>query len=77
MRWMHLNCITTHNVPTTLQTDNRTEFENILMNQFWLERNIQHIVGSPYNPQHKGAAKTFKGQMKVFYTSLGSQKSWL
>ena len=31
-------CITTFNVPTTLQTDNGTEFENNIMNQFWLEK---------------------------------------
>ena len=27
-------CITTFNVPTTLQTDNGKEFENSIMNQF-------------------------------------------
>ena len=27
-------CITTHNVPTTQQTDNETEFKNRIMNQF-------------------------------------------
>ena len=27
-------CITTFNVPTTLHTDNETEFENTIMDQF-------------------------------------------
>ena len=45
-------CITTFNVPTTLQTDNGTEFENNIMNQFWLERNIQHIFGTSYSFKH-------------------------
>ena len=30
-------CITTHNVPTILQTDNETKFENGIMNQFSLK----------------------------------------
>ena len=51
--------ITTHNVLTTLQTDNEAEFKNSIMNQFWLERNIQHIFETPYNPKHLGAVEAF------------------
>ena len=34
MQDVFIKYITTHNVPTTLQTDNRTEFKNSLMNKF-------------------------------------------
>ena len=59
-------CITTHNVPTTLQIDNGTEFKKRIMNQFWFERNIQHIFGTPYNPQHQGAVEAFKRTTQDF-----------
>ena len=61
-------CITTHNVPTTLQTDNGTEFKNSIMNQFWFERHIQHILGTPYNPQHQGAVEAFNRTVQDFLT---------
>ena len=61
-------CITTHNVLATLQTDNGTEFKNSITNQFWLERNIQHIFGTPYNPQHQGAVKAFNRTVQDFLT---------
>ena len=44
--WVHSKkYIIIYHVPTTLQTDNGTEFENNIMNQFWLKRNIQYILG--------------------------------
>ena len=47
-------------VPTNMQTDNGAEFKNSIINQFWLEKNIQHIFATPYNPQHQGAVEAFK-----------------
>ena len=38
------------------------------MNQFWLERNIQHIFGTPYNPQHQGAIEAFNRTVQDFLT---------
>ena len=45
-KWTHCiqKCITTHNVLTTLQTNNGKKFNNSIINQFWFERNIQHIL---------------------------------
>ena len=59
-------CITTHNIPTTLQIDNWTEFENNIMNKFWLAKNIQHIFGTPYILKHLGFAEVLTGQFKIF-----------
>ena len=56
--------ITTFNVPTTLQTDNGTEF--IYNEQIFLHLNIQHIFGTPYNPQHQGAIEAFSRIVQDF-----------
>ena len=61
-------CITTHNAKTTLQTDNGTEFKNNIMNHLWLERNIQHIFGTPYYPQHQGAVEPFNKPVQDILT---------
>ena len=35
-----------------LQSDNKTELKNSIINKILLEINIQHIFGTPYNSQH-------------------------
>ena len=71
-------CITTHNIQTTLHTDNGTEFKkNSIKNQFWLERNIQHIFGTPYNPQHQRDVEAFNRTVQNFLKLVKDHQKWL
>ena len=58
-------CITTQNVPTTLQTDNGTEFKNSIMNQFWLEKNIQLFLELLKTHNIRVLLKCLIGQFKI------------
>ena len=58
-------CITTHNVPTTLKTDNATEFKNSIMNQFWLERNIRIFLKFLIIHNTRVLLKRLTGQFKI------------
>ena len=70
-------CIKINIVPTTLQTDNGTEFENNIMNQFWLERNIKYIFGTSYSFKHQSAVESLTEQLKILLTlSKDHQKEW-
>ena len=52
-------CVTTHNIPDWIQTDNGREFKNDILEKFCESKCIARIYGVLYNPQHQGAVKAF------------------
>ena len=62
-------CVTTHNIPYWLQTDNGREFKNDILEKFCESKGIAWIYGVPYNPQHQGAVEAFNKTVQNFLTS--------
>ena len=56
------------NVSIILQTDNGAKFEYSIMNQFWLEINIQLIFGTPYYSNTKAKLKSLQNSSRFFLT---------
>ena len=52
-------CISIHNKPESLQTDNGSEFVNEELKMYLSKHRIHHIRGSPYHPQIQGAVEAF------------------
>ena len=62
-------CVTTHNIPDWLQTDNGREFKNNILEKICESKGIARIYGVPYNPQHQGAVEAFNRTVQNFLTS--------
>ena len=61
--------------PETLQSDNRREFINKILNAYLVRINIRHILGSPYHPQSQGAIEAFnKTVQKSLSTACDNAK---
>ena len=62
-------CVTTHNIPDWLQTDNGREFKKNILEKFCESKGIARIYRVSYNPQHQGAVEAFNRTVQNFLTS--------
>ena len=65
-------CVTTHNIPDWLQTDNGREFKNDILEKFCESKGIAKIYGVPYNPSTK---EQLKHSIELFKISWPQQKT--
>ena len=49
------SCLTTHNKPRIIQSDNGGEFSSREFKQFLLKYKVEHKFGHPYRPKWQGA----------------------
>ena len=60
------SCLTTHNKPRMIQSDNGGEFSSREFKQFLLKYNIEHKFGPPYRPKWQGAVESFNKTIQIF-----------
>ena len=60
------SCLTTHNKPKMIQSNNGGEFSSREFKQFILKHNVEQKFGSPYCPKWQGAVESFNKTIQVF-----------
>ena len=56
-------------VPKILQSDNRGELKNYLLEKYLNKINVSHIFGSPYHPQLQGSLEAYNRTIQDFLVS--------
>ena len=60
------SCLTTHNKPRMIQSDNDDEFSSRGFKQILLKYNVEHKFGPHYRPKWQGAVESFNRTIQVF-----------
>jgi transposase InsO family protein len=60
--------------PTTLQTDNGSEFKNHVVEHLCAEFNVDHVYSSPYNPSANGCVERANGTFCTWLTKWATSQ---